>query len=659
MKSARRIPMSGKWLVCVCLLYPAMAFAQDLGERSLLDAMFQDHAVLQRDRPIRIWGNAAAGRKIQARWNGRKASARAGQDGKWEIRLPATPAGGPRTLSVSDGVRTQSVADVLVGDVWLCSGQSNMELPVWRALDAASELANPSAPNIRLLTVPQVASVVPLPVLPASAEWQKVDATTLREFSAACFFFARELQKSIDVPMGLIDASWGGSRIEAWIGADALRNDARFEDQLDVLDLYHLDPRAATQRWGEVWGRWWDQRAGTVPGDRPWDPANPSKADWRPVPAALGPWEQWNVPALADFNGMVWFRTDVELSADQASQGATLELGALDETDVTWVNGRAVGSSYDPGSPRSYRLPEGLLREGANRIVVNVLDTYREGGMNAPVSAYRLRFDDGTGMPLSGWQYRKAAEGPWPPSAPWQSAGGTTTLYNGMIAPLGRYGLRGMLWYQGESNTGAAGEYGDLLRRLSKGLRARFADDLPILVVQLAGYGMPPTAPGESGWAGVREAQRRVAQDDPNTGLSIALDIGDRYDIHPPNKQELGRRLARAARRLVYGQALSPSGPVPVSARREGDAVAVRFTDVDQGLVAYGADSPVGFELCGDADASCRYATAQIAGKQVLLRAALPGSATRVRYGWADNPVVTLSDRAGLPAGPFEIAIEP
>ena len=651
--------MRGAWLVGALMILPALALAQEAEGSKLLDPMFQDHAVLQRDQPIRVWGNATAGREVSVRWNGRKASARADQRGRWEVQLPAMAAGGPHVLSVSDGARTQSVSDVLVGDVWLCSGQSNMELPVWRALDASSELANPSAPTIRLLTIPQVASVVPLDKLPPSAQWQQVNAETLREFSATCFFFARELQKSIDVPMGLIDASWGGSRIEAWIGANALRSDTRFKDQLDVLDLYHGDPLAATQRWGEVWGKWWDQRPGTMRGDRPWNPANASTGEWRAAPAALGPWEQWNVPSLADFNGMVWFRTEVALSAAQAGQGATLELGALDETDVTWVNSRAIGSRYDPGSPRSYRLPEGVLREGANRIVVNVLDTYREGGMNAPASAYRLKFDDGSDVPLVGWQYRMAGDGPWPPSAPWQSAGGTTTLYNGMIAPLGRYGLRGMLWYQGESNTGAAGDYGDLLRRLGDGWRARFGDALPILVVQLAGYGEPPTAPVESGWAGVREAQRRVAASDPNTALAVALDIGDRYDIHPPNKQEVGRRLARAARAQVYGQALSPSGPVPASARRERDAVAVRFTDVDGGLVAYGAEGPVGFELCGDAEASCRYATALILGQQVLLRGVDLGNATRVRYGWADNPVITLFDRAGLPAGPFEIAIEP
>jgi sialate O-acetylesterase len=277
--------------------------------------------------------------------------------------------------------------------------------------------------------------------------------------------------------------------------------------------------------------------------------------------------------------------------------------------------------------------------------------------MNAPASAYRLLFEDGSSAVLHDWEYRMAAEGQAPPSAPWQSAGGVSTLYNGMIAPLGRYGVRGVLWYQGESNTGEAGDYADLLRRLSTGLRTRFGARLPIVVVQLAGYGIPAIAPGESGWASLREAQRQVVDTDSRMALVIALDLGDRYDIHPPNKQELGRRAARAARHLVYGQPLSASGPVPLSAVRQGDAIVLRFADVDEALVAYGAEQPLGFEICGTAVNSCRYANGRIRKNEVVLDATSSHEATRVRYGWADNPVITLFDRAGLPAGPFEIAI--
>lgn len=639
-------------------LCAASAYAQAPAQHALLDAMFREHAVLQRDQPIRAWGRTEAGRKVQVSLGSHRAQARADKTGRWEAMLPAVSAGGPYILTASDGERTQAVTDLLVGDVWLCSGQSNMELPVWRSLDALSELSSPTAPTIRLLTIPQYASATPVETLADAAQWKTVDAENLRDFSAACFYFARELQKTIDVPMGLIDASWGGSRIQAWIAGDALKSDPRYRQSLDVLGIYAKDPLAAAERWGQVWGDWWNRRAGTAPGDQPWSISDKSSAqDWRKAPSGLGAWEHWNEPALADYNGMVWFRTKVELSAAQAAQEAVLELGAVDETDITWVNGQAVGSNYDPGSARRYPLPRGLLRAGNNKIVVNVLDTYRDGGMNAPASAYRLRFGDGSSAPLVGWEYRQAAAGESPPGAPWQSAGGVSTLYNGMIAPLGRYGLRGMLWYQGESNTGETAEYRNLLRRLGNGWRMRFGSELPMLVVQLAGYGMPPTAPGESGWASLREAQRQYAAEDPHSVLVVALDIGDRYDIHPANKQELGRRLARAARHTVYGESLSASGAVPESVVRSGDSVRVRFGLADRALLAYGAETTLGFELCGAAPGSCRYVAGEIQGLDVVLRSPLSASATRVRYGWADNPLINLFDSAGLPAGPFEIPV--
>jgi sialate O-acetylesterase len=226
-----------------------------------------------------------------------------------------------------------------------------------------------------------------------------------------------------------------------------------------------------------------------------------------------------------------------------------------------------------------------------------------------------------------------------------------------MIAPIGRYGLRGVLWYQGESNITQAGSYYARLQGLRNDWRARFVADIPLLIVQLAGYGMPDTKPAESGWAELREAQRKAAAGDPHTGLAVTIDIGDRYDIHPPNKQELGRRLARVARHLVYGEKLPPSGPVPLAAKRDGDSVVVSFGDVSGPLVAYGSHTPIGFELCGAKPASCRYADAEIRGHDVVLRAPAARLATRVRYGWADSPVVTLFDGAGLPAGPFEIHI--
>ncbi len=638
----------------------AAAARADDAAAALLHPMFQDHAVLQRDQPIRVWGRARPGEQVTIALAGKRASARSDAEGRWEALLPALKAGGPHMLTASAGAITQRVGDVLVGDVWLCSGQSNMELQVWRSLDARAEIAGAANDRIRLLTVPQVGSAAPLERFPDPVRWQAVTPDSVRDFSAACYYFARELQKTVEVPMGLINASWGGSRIQAWTRAGALRTTGHYDDELDVLALYADDPVAAVGRWGEVWGRWWRGRGDAVAGDEPWSTAHATGDGWRDAPRGLGAWERWGVPELAAYDGMMWYRTTVTLTARQAAQEAVLVLGPVDEMDMTWVNGRAVGSSYGAGAPREYPLPQGLLREGDNVVAVNVLDTYRDGGLSGPASAHALRLRDGTVVPLDKrWRYRSVPSHDWPPRAPWQSAAGLATLHNGMIAPLGRYGLRGALWYQGESNTFEADRYGDLLRLLRRDWRDRFGERLPLLVAQLAGYGMPATRPGESGWAALREAQRRVADEDANTGLAVTIDIGDRYDVHPPNKQELGRRFARAARSVAYGEAVPPSGPRPLSARREGDAVVVRFGDIDDGLIAYGAQGPIGFELCGAQAGTCRYAEARIRGDEVILRAANAADATRVRHGWADSPIVTLFDGAGLPAGPFEWDIEP
>lgn len=650
----------GRCVAGAVLLLPLSGIARAAdSDAPLLHAMFQGHAVLQRDAPVRIWGDAKPGERVEVVFAGKNARGRADAEGRWQVKLPALKAGGPYTLRVTAGEAMQRIDNVLVGDVWLCSGQSNMELQLWRSLDARAEIAGAASDKIRLLTVPQTGSVTPQDAFAKPTHWQTVTPDTVRDFSAACFYFARELQKTVDVPMGLINAAWGGSRIQAWTSADALSLTGHYDDELEVLSLYSRDPIAATARWGELWGEWWRSRPDTAANDEPWNPSRIAGKDWRNAPRQLGAWEHWGVPELSAYDGMVWYRTTVQLSAQQAAQDAVLVLGAADEMDMTWVNGRGVGSTYGAGDARAYPLPRGLLHAGDNTVVVNVLDTYRDGGLAGPASAHALRFADGTQVPLDGaWKYRVAPASESPPQAPWQTAAGLSTLYNGMIAPLGRYGLRGMLWYQGESNIHEAARYRELLRVLRNDWRARFGAGLPMLIVQLAAYGTPKPQPAESGWAEFREAQRLAAAEDPHTGLAVTIDIGDRYDLHPPNKQEVGRRLARAARRVVYGERLPPSGPVPLSAQRADDAVVVAFGDITGELVAYGADGPIGFELCAAQPGSCRYADAEIRGNAVILRAASAAAATRVRHCWADGPVCTLFDGAGLPAGPFEIPIQ-
>lgn len=628
---------------------------------TLLHELFQDHVVLQRDRAINLWGQATPGEKLSVTFAGVNWQAEAGASGEWRVALPSMKAGGPYQLFVatSSGA-TQTVNDVMVGDVWLCSGQSNMVMQVHRALDSRSEIANSANDSIRLLTVPQASSAVPQYGFGSRVEWRKASPTSVPEFSAACWYFARELQQRDDVPMGLIASAWGGSKIQSWMSESALRATGTYDRALDVLALSNKDPAAAAMQWGAVWESWWRERTDDRRGAEPWS-AQPA-GDWKVAPRDLGPWEQWGVPELSNYNGSLWYRTTVRLSKQQAAQATTLSIGQVDESDQTWVNGRPAGAPGPGSGPeRTYLLPPNTLRAGENFIAVSVLDTYASGGLTGPSERREIRLADGTSVPLNNeWRYRlPPANVGAPLRPPWEAVAGLSVIYNGMIAPLRNLGLRGVAWYQGESNTEYEADlYQALLTRFMADWRSQFGAELPFLVVQLANYGTPPTAPAESGWAQLREAQRLAVKDDAHAGLAVAIDIGDHYDIHPANKQEVGRRLARAARRVLYGDPAPPSGPMPVSAQRQGANITVVFGDVTGRLIAYSASRPIGFELCGSTPSSCEYADAEIQKDRVILSGANAAAATRVRYCWADSPVCTLFDEARLPAGPFQVEVQ-
>ena len=629
--------------------------------RPLLDAMFQDHAVLQRDRPIVVWGSATPGDQVTVAFDRGNVRAPVDVTGLWRATLPPMSAGGPFSLSVrTRSGASQVISDVLVGDVWLCSGQSNMELPVSSSLNASREIADSAHPLIRVLTVSHAANPTPLDTFSVPVAWHTAEPNVIRDFSAACYYFARELQKSLPVPMGLIHSSFGGSGIESWFSEAGLRALGGFDERLDLLRLYARDLPAGNQGFADLWERWW--RAHAPAGQAPWKTAAGDTANWRAVPEPMRDWKTWGVPELANHDGMVWFRRTVNLSAQQAAQPAALSLGAIDEVDETWVNQRAIGNSFGWGTERTYDLPAGVLHAGNNSIIVNVLSTWDAGGMYGPPDHLALRFADGSSLPLGGqWLYQFVPESMgYPPRAPWETIGGLTSLHNAMIAPIAPYGLRGVLWYQGESNAVNAAQYQRLLSGLMADWRREFHAELPFLIVQLPNFGAPAAAPAASDWASLREAQRRAVAGDLRAAMTVTIDIGDRHELHPPNKQEVGRRLARAARHLIYGERLSPSGPRPASARRQPEGIVVTFADIEGRLLAYSAKDPIGFELCGAAQTSCRYVKAAMRpDHEVLLDPVGVDAPTRVRFCWGDAPVCNLYDESGLPAGPFELDLSP
>jgi sialate O-acetylesterase len=622
-----------------------------------MDALFADHAVLQRDRPIEVYGHSAPGDQVIVTLGDASAHARADAHGRWNARLPAQSAGGPHLLTARSGSRLQVANDVLVGDVWLCSGQSNMEWPVRSTHDAGNEAALSANSRIRHVTIPRGNSAAPNVDFGVPLAWKLAGPGDTEHFSAVCYYFTRELQKTIDVPQGIIHASWGGSRIEPWMSERALRQYSGQASALDLLGEYRANKPAAFRHWGERWQKWWTSQAATG-GKQPWLASGDAGA-WRRAPADLDYWETWRVPELARWDGMLWLRARVNLPAAQARQAAKLSVGSIDDVDVTWLNGHAVGSTFGL-EPRLYDLPAKLLKTGDNLVVVNVHDFWGNGGLYGPAADRALIFADGSRVPLVDWEYQIAPPDLWPPHAPWETLNGVTVLYNAMIGPLGKYGLRGIAWYQGEANGGLedARAYEALLRGLMADWRRQFDAPLPWLVVQLASWNALASAPVDSGWARLRDAQRRAVAADGNAALVVTIDIGDRIDIHPMNKQDVGRRLARAARHVVYGEKISPSGAQPVSARRVNEGVLVALGGHDGDLRVIGSKDPSGFELCGVTQETCRFVRSELrANGEVLLTDAAAASATRVRFCWADSPLCNLFDTSGLPVGPFEIEV--
>jgi sialate O-acetylesterase len=638
------------WLL---IITPPAALA-DSPLPPLLHEIFQDHAVLQREQPIKVWGESSAGDRIRVSIGAKTVEARADLGGHWQALLPAMRAGGPYVLTAhSQSGASQSISDILVGDVFLCSGQSNMELPVTRTLNYIREVARSANDRIRVLTVAHTTSPKPLAHFQTPVAWVAAGPDSIGNFSAACYYFARELQKTVSVPLGLIHSSWGGSRIEPWISEQGLRKVGGFDSALDLLRVYARDPREGTDRLGEIWENWWHAHAGSTP----W---TESGTDWREIPLPMRDWKTWGVPELDNHDGMVWFRRNVTLTAAQAADAVRLMLGGIDKVDETWVNGRPIGNSFGYGTERPYELPTGALRAGDNSIVVNVSSNCCAAGMYGPPEHMMLRLRGGGVVPLGGqWRYQFVPENMgYPPRAPWQSVGGLTSIYNAMIAPLGSYGLRGVLWYQGESNTEEAAPYQALLAALMLDWRRQFSAELPYLIVELPNFGPTPAAPTASDWANLREAQRRAVLNDAHAALVVTIDVGDARELHPADKQSVGARLARAARHLIYGEPVTASGPVPRSAMRDGARVVVSFEAVEGALVAYSSNRPIAFELCAAEQSTCRFVDATLQSDRALLDAGGIENPTRVRFCWGDAPICNLSDRSGLPAGPFEIAIQ-
>ena len=639
-----------------CRAIPAGA-ATTAPAAPLLARIFGDHAVLQRGRPITLWGHADAGSSVTVTIGDHRATATSDAAGHWQAILPALPAGGPYTLTVSAGAAAQQLSDILIGDVYLCGGQSNMEFPAKQSTGAWGGLAPHPEPILRYAHIDHDSAPAPRDDLAQPAPWRIVDATSVGDASAVCFYMARSLQRSLKIPVGFIDSDWGGTTIQSWISPAALATVPAYTAGVRTVALLATDPaaaRAAEERRGDAWWRANDPRWAA---ERRWSDPAFDDTGWPTIEPA-GPWKLAGIPALASFEGVVWFRKTVTLTADQAASADRLLLGPIDTFDTVWVNGRWVGSNGIGWFRRDDAIPKGTLHAGRNVIAVRVLGA---GGPTGQPGNRGIKLADGTMVPLTGpWTYQIGAplKGLTPPSPPWDVPTSLSTLYNGMIAPITRYGFRLAAWYQGEANVGDAAGYATLLPLLMRDWRAQTGTPaLPFLVAQLATIGTPSGTPAESGWAAMRDVQAKAVRADAHAALAVTLDLGDRYDIHPTQKLIVGERFARAARVAAYGDTTEPSGPEVASVTRSGGDLVVAFLYATGGLRAYSANSAIGFEAC--AGAACRFVAGTIDGDRIVLRGAATPGTDKVRYAWADAPYVNLYNADDLPAVPFEWPVAP
>jgi sialate O-acetylesterase len=620
--------------------------------------------VLQQEIPVPVWGTASPGSTITIRFAGQQVLGTADADGRWMVRLaPLTANAAPAVLEVvfSDG-SIITLSDILVGEVWVCSGQSNMGWPLTGTFNGAEEIMRAHRPYIRLFTVPQRPAGTPQLQI-SGAAWRACSPETIGNFSAVAYHFACELQSRLNVPIGLIHTSWGGTTAEAWTAWDALLENSATRG---IVDTFARDlPDMASRR--ESWQRDWEALE-----EETSDKGNTKYAEgWAGLDEPKGAWADMELPGTwqsrgLNHSGIVWFRKTIDIPPAWAGRDLQLAIGATDKSDTTYFNNERVGGitmaeREDSWSHlRTYMVPGELVRAGRNVITVRVHSDKFAGGMTGPEEFMQLTCPDRAGdaaIPLAGtWRYAVEADyglvqlPQEPVSADHHSAPGA--LFNGMISPLLPFAIRGVIWYQGESNANRAAQYRSLFQVLICNWRKAWGQgDFPFYFVQLANYMARQSVPTESQWAELREAQT-MALTLPNTGMAVAIDIGEADDIHPRNKKDVGLRLALNALHRTYGHSdVIPCGPIFRSAKREGSSLRVSFDYVGGGLVCQG-DALRGFAIAGE-DGRFVWAEARIEGGEILVSSPEIAEPRSARYGWADNPEVNLYNKAGLPASPF------
>jgi sialate O-acetylesterase len=662
MQNNNQLPTRFTSATALCILILLLTISIHVEAQLRLPKLISDGMVLQRDATLKIWGWAKAGEKITIRFNRKTYKTVTAADGKWLLTLPPTPAGGPYSMDIL-GDTQLTIKDILIGDVWFCSGQSNMvhQMNI-HDVTYAKEIAEANYPQIRQFLVPTLTNLQgPQNNLP-NGQWKAAVGDDVRPFSAVAYFFAKKIHSAYKVPVGIINASVGGTPIEAWTSEEGLADfstlKATIEKNKDTTYINSLTRPGLTQKPLVTTTRPAPPVDLGLSGSTKWYDVSYVPKGWRPINVP-GYWED---QGIKDLNGVVWYRKEIDIPASMTGKPAKVFLGRIVDADELYINGKSVGKTTYMYPQRRYNVAADLLKGGKNVFVVRVTNNAGKGGF-VPDKPYSV-FAGADTVDLKGtWQYkvgtayRPFAGGGNPAGG--NPAGGInvqnqpTALYNAMVAPEINYAIKGFCWYQGESNAGKPQEYEGLQVALIRDWRNQWKQGpLPFLYVQLPGFMDYNYQPTESNWARLREAQLK-ALSVPNTAMAVAIDLGEWNDIHPDNKKGVGERLALAAMKIAYKGNLISSGPLYESASVDGNKIVVSFTNTGGGLMTNDGEELDEFSIAGP-DKKFVWGKSKIDGNKIIVWSDEVPNPQYVRYAWADNPVnPNLYNKEGLPASPF------
>ena len=643
---------------CICMAVALWGCTGVLQAKVVLPSVFTDNMVLQQKTDITFYGDATKNKQLTVKtgWNGKEYHTEADGQGKWSLKIPTPAAGGPYEITFSDGKKLQ-LKNVMIGEVWFCSGQSNMEMPVagWgKVMNYEQEIAEAAYPAIRLFQVKKNTSLAPLKEVESTlGGWQECSSATVPEFSALAYFYARALWKELNVPIGVIDCTWGGTPAEAWMNHETLRQVMGFREEMDKLERLGFDPNRMEQAYSEERAHWQslftEKDKGMENGKLCWTAPSLSEEDWQTI-SLPGYWEG---KGLKDFDGIIWFRRSLEIPAEWAGKPLTLRLGMIDDEDITYFNGVEIARGAGYMTPRTYTIPAKLVKAGKAVLAVRVSDFGGEGGIHGKAEELYVEAD-GKRISLAGdWKYRiglSLTGFPPAPISPVQSSSYPTVLFNAMVKPWTAFPIKGVIWYQGEANVGRSEQYGDLFPALITDWRRQWRSDFPFYFVQLANFMESKKIQPDSEWAALREAQTKALKLD-QVGMAVTIDIGLADDIHPKNKQEVGRRLALVALAGSYGKNVSSSAPVFQNYIIKGNKMELDFGQKQDGFQIKGTTLK-GFTIAGP-DRVFYPAEAMVHDGKIILSSTEVPAPLAARYGWADNPDCNLYGENGLPVAPF------